>query len=212
MGVARRSLFQSILVVALAAPFAEAGLVTWRFSGEITSVIDAEGLVSDLLSVGSRFSGEYTFESNALDALADSPGLGSYPDAVSAISGLIGELTFVGDSDFNASIAIINQPLGLGLDGYGLSVTNLSLGIPGDSASLFLNLGDTTGAAISSDALFETPPDLSLFDSATFVLTTTSERVAIRGNLTSITPEPTTLSLLALGIVALVRPQRRPSR
>jgi len=41
-----------------------AGPVTWEFGGVVTSVYDPEGLFGGVVSVGTPFSGYYTFESD----------------------------------------------------------------------------------------------------------------------------------------------------
>ena len=44
------------------------GLVTWEFAGEITLVRDPDNFLAGAVTVGSPFSGSYTFESATPDS------------------------------------------------------------------------------------------------------------------------------------------------
>ena len=54
-------------VVALGGGIVQAGFVTWEFAGEVTSVEDDLNLLGGQVSVGSPFSGIYTFDPDTPD-------------------------------------------------------------------------------------------------------------------------------------------------
>ena len=57
---------------------ARAELVTWGFSGEIDSVLDSENVLEGAVTVGTPFSGRFTFETTTPDDNPSNPGLGEY--------------------------------------------------------------------------------------------------------------------------------------
>ena len=82
--------------------------------------------------------------------------------------------------------------------------------IAGEILSFGIFLFDSDGTMFSSDALPLIPPDLLIVELPTFSITSQPLGVNISGTLTSVVPEPGTLSLLVLG--ALTCMKRRHKR
>lgn len=85
---------------------AKGALVTWQFAGEITSVVDRNNLLDGAITVGTPFSGSYTFESTTPDLDPKNTGNGRYDDAITSVSGIIGDLTFGGPIQGDNLIAV----------------------------------------------------------------------------------------------------------
>ena len=81
------------LVLLAATIPANAGPVTWEYAGEITAVNDYIDLFGSAITVGTPFSGYFTFESSTPNSSTDSTG--RYEDAILDTAGQIGDLAFL---------------------------------------------------------------------------------------------------------------------
>jgi len=126
----RRSVFAiaiGSLMAGVVVDPALAGLVTWAFTGEITSVFDRNNLLGGAVTVGSPFSGSFTFESTTEPT---EPGGGFYDDALTSIAGEVGDSVFIGPADMHNSISILNDFQSAGFDHYGILIGVDFLGEP----------------------------------------------------------------------------------
>ena len=183
--------------------------VTWEFAGEITSVRDDDDRLAGAVTVGSPFSGSFTFESTTPDSSPDNPGLGEYANAVLSVSGEVAGMPFLGSGDLFSAISIFDGPFGFTFDSYNIDILDIDTDFLGETSDFSFTVRDSTGTALSTDSLLRSPPDLASFDLRNFTLTTQSEAVGLAGEITFLTPEPTTLVLLALAALAGIRRVRR---
>ncbi len=181
------------LTLGVVADQAPGGLVTWEFAGVITTVYDPHDLMGGAVTVGTPFSGLYTFESTTPDTNPREYH-GVYP-AITEFSGLVGPFAFLGPIGPN-SIIVGLPSSSLSSAGYG---TNVGIEFLGQPADAFLSLTDDSGTAFLTDALPVIPPDLDLFDRVGFDITARSKDFFVEGELTLLVPEPGTLVLLAFG-------------
>lgn len=207
----------SVMIVALAFA-AETGQtraspITWEFAGEITRVSDPNDFFGGAVIVGSPFSGSYTFESTTPDSDPDDARFGLYDNAITSISGEVGNLTFLGpfrSTNFPPGstnfIWISNDPA---LDDY---LVRSGINLLGETVDLEMLLVDGTGAMFRSDSLPLLPPDLGSLDTAGFSIFFESEAsgFSIAAPLTSLVPEPGTLALIGLGALVLLKRRRTP--
>jgi hypothetical protein len=195
---------------------AAANSITFGFTGTITQVpaLDPVSPFPDPIDFGTPFSGTYTFDSTAADAIAD-PSAGSFASPGGSftltLSGL--SLTFAGPS-----IVTIDSP---GFDFYSALYSENPSNDNPTGVLLSITLQDLLGLALSSDALPLTPPPLAMFQlSNSFFFTDTIDgnQVEVGGDLTSLTciegcsrtvPEPTTWTLLLLAALLCAMFARR---
>lgn len=193
----------AVATVMQAAP-ASGGLVTWEFTGEITSVKDTSGLLGGAVVVGTPFSGSFTFESTTFDSNA-ALDVGWYANANTDISGFLGGLGFSGPGLGTNAVSVTNGAAGSGpdrLDSFG------SVDLIADGLTFWLSLIDSSGTAFVNDDLPVAPPDLNSFDSATIRFLRQTGDIDLLGEITSLTPDPSTLSLLVFGSLAALRRRR----
>ena len=195
-----RLLAPAALLLALAAPAAQASTITISFSGTIDEI--GPDVASGFTS-GDPFSGTIQFDDATPDTNASAI-LGDYGGAISSMSfdfggylatATVGQVSVRNDTNDSFNAVTFN--------GNGAQVAGLSL------VSLSLSLVDSAGTTFSSDAI---PASLSLSDfffakGAIEFEGGTSRRV--RGSISSLTytvPEPGALALLAVaGLLALRR-------
>ena len=130
----------------LAATSAQAFPITFSFTGSVTS--DPFGLSS----FGAPISGNYTFDSAALDA-DPTPNVGSYP----SIGPGFGFSANVDGTNYAvAGSLVVNVANDITVDQYGAIASDIAL-------TLELFFEDSTQTALSSAALPLTPPSLAAF-------------------------------------------------
>ncbi len=175
--------------------------VTFTFTGTLTD--DPYGLSS----FGAPIAGSFTFDSAAVDAIAD-PATGSYASGGAGYGFTVDVDGIAYAVAGNATVVTTND---LGVDQYGVIATDGSL-------TLELFLQDFTQAALTSDALLPLPPSLAAFGSRRFELF--SDDAEFGGDLASLVctagcaapaaiPEPGSLLLVALGAGAFAIRRRR---
>jgi hypothetical protein len=206
--MSRRTLLAAIvggIVVAALVESAAAYPVTFEFAGEITYVQDDDGVLDGAVSVGTPFSGLYTFESTTPDRAPASLEVGIYY-AITDFSGQIGDFPFAFSMGSKGSnrISVRNGAPGASSDGYAAAST---ADFAGQVVGVSITLVDNTGRVFSDDSLPLFPPPLSRFDRREFEIRDGLEiaRLQLLGEITSLTPEPGTLVLLGLAAVLVGR-------
>ena len=143
--------------------FADATPVAFSFSGKITSV---QGENPYDLSVGDDFNGLYTFESSTSDAcVPDFPVFCNFGARIGRYEDLKGTFTLnvpLAATFTGLNIHVVNDNFGDGYDYY--QASGRGIGPGGQTASALLYLIDSSGTALSNDALPLTTPDLNLFN------------------------------------------------
>ncbi len=199
-----------VATLAFAASACSAAIITIAIEGVVDSVVDPLGKLNSSIGTGSTILGTYSFDTTAPDS-SDLSSVGDYRQEGTStqIAITINSLTFasvVGTPNY--TIGIINNKLGR--DRYYVgSTTNMntnSLSI----AEISWNLEDHTESAFNSIDLPLTPPDLSNWDINSFRISENAcaeENFDIYGHITSavLVPEPTLISLLAAGLLAIRR-------
>ncbi|MGB2985012.1 MAG: hypothetical protein WBE26_03940, partial [Phycisphaerae bacterium] len=200
----KRMILGTVVLMALVGT-ARASPVTFEFAGEITSVEDLTGVLGGAVSVGSLFSGSYTFESTTGPT---SPGGGFYADAITAVSGQVGDLDFLGPLEFNNFLLIADDVPESGSDQY---LVRAAVELLGEITGFSMTFVDSTGTIFSSSALPLFPPPLELFDSSEFKLSASSETFILIGEVTALVPEPATLVLLSIGVSIIAKGRPLPN-
>ncbi len=216
----------TLLVVALAPTAACGDLVTYNFSGTITSVTDSSSPFGNVggITVGDWFTGTLTYDSNgpAPDTNTD-PNIGNFLFGTTGgqMSVTIDGLTF---STGVRSYEVGNeQPTAVSSNGDYFNVVGAALfsepsGWSGTGRALEFYFADTTGGAFSSDAFPSAPMS---FDYGQILLRYTTvnfpggsdSNVIIMGTMNvQGVPEPSSVLLtgLAVAMGAFRRLQRRP--
>jgi hypothetical protein len=181
----------------------QAEMITIAITGQVTGVEDQYGHLENKIHVGDSITGTYIY-----DSIASGPPYDYYSNPC-GISLYAGGFNFKTDqNNVHLHISVINNDL-LGYDGYSMtSYNNLSLSNGALVESINWQLEDTTGTALSSDALPLTAPDLSRWNSN--LLRITHDRdFTIDATVTSavLIPEPATVFLFSLGIFLAKRKQ-----
>jgi hypothetical protein len=201
---------------------ARAEPITFVFTGTVSTVDDRFGLLDRSVTVGTRFTGSYTFESTTPDSNPD-PTVGDYWHRVPGygITVTLGNYTFrTNPADVEFLLEVVHRappPASTG-DNYLLRSYRNSPLAPGLLVDhISWQLDDPTGTALSSDALPLTPPNLADWTSI-FGLTITGgdapppfgdQDYFIRGHVDSVSaitavPEPGSLILLSIAALGLV--------
>ena len=182
------------LILACFATTATSALTTFSFMGTVTD--DPFGLSS----FGAAISGTYSFDSAAVDAIAD-PVSGSY---TSTGAGLGFAVTVDGipfSVSGNLNVGVVNA----------LPDQYLITAIQGP-LTLELVLEDASGTALSTDALPVTPPAIAQFAFRQFRLFAPSAEFAGTVDTLGVVPEPETVLLLIVGWASVVLRQWHPRR
>lgn len=188
------------LVVAVGGAAAMAVPITFQMQGTITSVDDIQNLTG--VVVGDTWTLDWTFDSGAPDT-EPAPDFGVY--AIDTMFLDIGGNSFNPVSPGGPPIAVGN---GAAQDSYRLEGFPSFAGAGEDAPIFRVELFDDQATVFSDDSLPLAPPDLSEFETRLFRLDDLFPNVTLIGTITSFTPEPATLSLLALGGLLLTRRRR----
>jgi hypothetical protein len=208
-----RWLWMAVFLLMAISRAATATVVTFGFSGYIDLVHDTQGLVDYTVHVGDPFSGNVTFDASVSDRNPD-PRYGFYTRPITSFSATVGEVMAIGAGHSNRIFVGNDWPVPPGSDVvhdflHVFAIPHQFLEeVP---AYARLELEDFNATVFQSDSLPVSPPPLSEFELATFTIADDINSLRIRGIVTSLTPEPSTLPLLAVGGVALFR-RRRFSR
>lgn len=181
---------------------ADAALITIQIEAVVDSVQDEGNYLEGKIGVGDIIKGFYTYESSTSDTNPSSY-VGDYEHFLSPC----GIFLSVGGFDFQTDLTnvyflaeIINDSISGGLhDGYiVISYSNvpLSSGVPVDYISWLLR--DSTGVALSSDALPTTAPVLNDWRTNRLRLEA-DRRYLVDAHVTSAIPEPAMMILLGIG-------------
>jgi hypothetical protein len=207
----RKILWASILL--LVSMQANAAIISYNFSGSLSTISDTGNLLGGAFSVGDVFNGSLSYESDSPDGAASSTYFTSSAD-VNIISYLNG-YTF--SSTASASVDLNSDPnleYIYFISGYD-SDPFIDLGSnSGRLMTLFLQ--DLAGSIFANDSL---PTNLDLSDTASSTLTLHGDTgpggfaFSLKGVLTSLTPsavpEPTVLLLFLAGTLGLGLTRRK---
>jgi hypothetical protein len=198
-------------VLALGIGNLRAAIIEINITAEITEVADPDGLLSGQLGVGSIITGSYTYDSSTLDS-ALGPSIGRYlhysPPYGISLSG--GGFVFQTDPDNVDFLVEIGNNSVATTDNYLIrSWNNLPLYDNVEVGEVWWQLDDSTGTALSSDALPTTPPVLEDWDFDWGIKIQGGipyeSAFYIEAPVTSVelVPEPATLLLLGFGTLML---------
>lgn len=180
--------------------------LTFNFNGNVTYVADYLDF-DESIYVGAPFSGVYTFDPTGVgDYYPNSSNVGFYGFPAGKMSARIGNFDFVTQ---DLGILIWNDLLSGDLYEPISTTTFVAAGYQWSGLSLLLE--DRTGTALDSDALPTAVPDLADWANYRDLLLERfpGDELGIRGRVTSLTPEPGSLVLLAFGAtVVLARTPR----
>ena len=194
-----------ICALSFSAPPARATSITIEITAEVDSVYDPSGYLEGNISAGDIITGTYTYESSTADSSPLDPTQGNYwhYDPPAGISLSVGGFDFQTDpAGVEFCVAITNNDLS-GQDFYLIySQNNLPLSNGTLVESIWWQLNDNTGSALSSDALPTTVPILDQWQDNLLLLETT-RTFKIWAHVTSAIPEPATILLLAVGALLL---------
>jgi hypothetical protein len=196
------------LVVALLGAPARADLITYTFTGKVTSVDPA---LAGTFSAGQTLTGQYTFDPTTPPVAGSNSSFAVF-DALTNLHFTLG--SYSAASSAAPEIQVDNAPTAPD-DRYAV-VSRASQGLTGPSVNgLPLNffafrLDDSTGTVFSNALILPTSLNLSSFDSTAFFLFFGNTSPAIvSGTITSLTPvtavpEPSSLALAGIGGLGLL--------
>jgi hypothetical protein len=198
---------------------AEAKLVPIALTGEVTHVGEMFNFLEGRISVGDLITGVYIYDSSTPDSdQAKYHGLYKHNTAPCGVMLTVGGFVFMTDpSNVNFIVGIgDNVPTAYGpVDGYAfVSRNNLPLPSGALVQSISLSFQDTSGKALSSDALPTTAPILTdwwiSYDSID-IYGAYPTPFWLCGRLTSVAliPEPATFLVLGVGSLFLLRKHRK---
>lgn len=203
-----------------------AALIQYQFTGSVNRVTDTGGLLGGTISLGTPFTGMIAYDTSTPDGQSD-PGVGAFthpaPLGPVGFSFTVAGFTFHSDPARPMAAFVFDNSASFpaGSDLIQLNQTFVDpastpdVGIP---LNMQFTLVDENANAVPSDAL---PTALDLAD------WTFSEMIAfdtgggsqffVGGSLTSLSPalsvsvvpEPSTLALFSLGLIALIRRRRK---
>jgi hypothetical protein len=173
------------LVVLLAGGVGGAAIVSVEIVGEVTNVFDHAGVLGGTINAGDLIVGSYRFNSSFPDG-NPSPAVGVYEfqSPPFGISMNIGEMVFASnpqDVDFLIELRNDDNQRGSFLI---TNSSNLPVSNGLEFFQMLWQLEDDTGAALASDALFETAPVLTDWQNNLRITCDSNSRVSIRGTIT----------------------------
>jgi len=196
-----------LFVLVLITSRAQAYPVTIYIEAEVYSVGDSGNYLEGKINVGDIITGCYTYESTTVDTnpLPDGADYWHY-SAPYGIFLSAGGFSFSNDfSNVNFLVEILND--NQGLDAYVLhSYKNLNLLNGAIVEHISRQLSDSTGTALSSDALPLNAPVLSDWKfNHLRIIGEKSNFFGIDANVTSAIPEPSSILIISLGSLFLLR-------
>ena len=198
------------IMLASSASTSYAGLVTWHFSGELVHVTPEFNVFPETIESGTPFSGTFTFDTGTPDADMDNPRIGLYPDSVTAVSGLLGEMPFAASELLASEWFVRDVAVGQDNDSFTVSISGVQLPIIDGLFRLDIFVADANGSMLSDDGLPLHPPDMTALDvrsRADFLWDPGPGSAG--GPINVLIPEPSTLALLIFGAAGcLVRRNR----
>jgi hypothetical protein len=188
-------------VLFLVTGITQAALITYQFSGEVTSVIDYGPHLDGSIAPGTLFSGKYTFESTTPDDYPDVPWarytFPSLPELTMTLN--------VGNYDLVAPLASIYVEHA-SKDAYGVRSHSFTFG-PKEATYGFSYFG-APNSTFDSDALPIEPPDITRLTIGGFTFESADQgedRFTVGGKIISIIPEPNAAALLFIGLLTAYR-------
>lgn len=166
--VRRALVFVALL---LAAPRAQAEVVTHQFTGQLTTVTDGSGVTADLtglFTVGQAVTFEYTIERDT-SPVAQDPYTSAYTDALTALSFSVGSWSGSGTPDYSLTTVVDNAPY----DQYSAQVQGgISAAPLGNTmlSSLTYTFDDVQGTVFNSTEIPSVFPNLEVFEGKTFTV------------------------------------------
>ena len=198
------------IMLASSASTSRAGLVTWQFSGELEGVTPEFNVFPDPIASGTPFSGTFTFDTGTPDADMENLRIGLYLDSVTAVSGLLGGMSFVASELLVGDIHVRDVAEGVDNDRFGVSISGIRFTIIDGFYRLDISVGDRDGSMFSDDGLPLQPPNIAALDvsaRATFLMDPGPGGAG--GDINVLIPEPSTLALLMFAAAGcLVRRNR----
>ena len=184
---------------------AQAEVVTVVYTGQVTTVFGPP-VFSDIpapfdsVSVGDPITVEYTLDTDTMDFTPLAPDIGTFSGAFENFNYNVTIGTATADTLFGGVNTVDADNLPNQDDTYA------AIGIYEDFVAT-VSLMDSTDSAVSAN---DTLNDINLadFDSAQFILLV-GQSLGIQGTLSAIVPEPSTLSLMAIGLLAATRVTRK---
>lgn len=188
--------------------------VTFQYQGTIVSVaaLGPPSPFPDTVDFGSPYSGTYTFDSSAVNGI---PGvdLGAYDSPLGTFALSLGGLSF----SFGGVAIVTSNVSGSKL--YGVQHAENPTGLNFTGVLLQINLMALSDAALGSNALPLTPPDLANFDTTNaffFTDTIDGNQVEVAGLLSTLSciagcntvPEPSSGAIAGIALLALVASRR----
>jgi len=207
-----KAIFTILFLLACIQP-ANGYIVTIQIEAEVYSVDDngpGDGWLEGQISPGDIITGYYVYESTTLDSKPEDPtqGIYLYDSSPCGLFLSVGGFDFQTDlTNVGFSLAVANDFFPSGSDAYVVDSWNnamLSNGVPVDH--IYWQLDDSTGNALTSDALPTTAPILEDWDDNSLYIAGPREvDFVIVGTVTSATviPEPVTILLLGFGYLLL---------
>jgi hypothetical protein len=202
-----RKLWMGVLFLWAGTATAQGAMITFDFTGRVTSVTDPSGILTGKIGADDLLTGSVTFDSETPNWLPEDGTLGIYRSPNASLSVSIGNVGLLQTGEA-VYIDVANESYG---DGY--SIGAAAPVYSGDlrfSEFEAVHIEDPTGTALSTDALPLTPPPLSAFQwrgFGSFVYGPNGELASFAGEILTLTPEPATLALVGLALVTL--PRRR---
>jgi len=213
----KRGIISIICLLSLYVLPAKATLVIIQITAEIDDVYDPYGYLGGKIKVGDIITGMYTYDLSTLDSNPLPQGADYvYRNEPSGIFLRVGGFEFKSDPlTLDFVIEIINDHFSGGLSYIYLLISYSNLPLSNGSAvgGISWTLEDTTGKALSSDALPTTAPVLEDwgFNRLNIGGGTRARPFGFLGHVTSaeVIPEPSTILFLGLGSLIL-RKRRYP--
>jgi hypothetical protein len=195
-------LFCTVGTLLLVACAANATVVTYSFSGYVDWIKDTHRILDGSVSLNTTFVATYSWETSTPPSSV-SPTLNRYDGSMVDFTLTLGSYSVNDPGAWNSALVKNGMP-----DEF--SVIANPRPFAGQMVIIGQTLGDADGDVLSTWELPNTLPSLSEFEERTFALFNSSGSLGIFGIITSLTPEPSAIFFLVLGIATAFSP--RPQR